>query len=280
VSEVNQALRKFYERRSIEKGVTGDSPEMVWLVENITRELNISENDEVLDVGCGDAYVLQRVRDKVDVKGYGVDVSAKTVEVAKILTGHFRVDLQLCLGEVTHLPFSDNFFDKIICSEIIEHVHNNTKFLKEMRRVLRPAGLAYVTFPNKKVSFLFRWYCDTVDKIEGHLRRYELARFEYLVKKSGFKVVNVRYAGHFLIWLVHQFITYNIPVKSFLKKRYEERNRDDRKLDSVRRPNYSRGLLSRLYYCIFMLDLKFNQENCLKCHVIIQKSDVADRKMK
>lgn len=275
MSEVNQALRKFYERRSIEKSVTGDSPEMVWLVENIIRELDISESDEVLDVGCGDAYILERVRDKVDVKGYGIDVSAETVEVAKILTEHYRVDLEFCLGDARYLPFSDNFFDKIICSEIIEHVPDDTVFLKEMRRVLRPAGLAYVTFPNEKVSFLFRWYCKVVDKVEGHLRRYELARFEYLLKKSGFKVVKVRFTGHLLIWLVHQFITYNIPVKNFLKKRYEERNRDDRNLFNVRRQNYSKGFLSRLYYYIFLSDLKIKQKNCLKCHVIVQKSDAA-----
>jgi len=49
VSEVNQALSKFYERRFVERSVTGDRPEMVWLVENIPRELDISKSDEVLD---------------------------------------------------------------------------------------------------------------------------------------------------------------------------------------------------------------------------------------
>jgi len=271
VSEVNQALKKFYEKRFIEKSVTGDSPETVWLVENILRELYISRSDKVLDVGCGDAYVLERVCDKVDVKGYGIDVSAKAIKVAKILTGHHGAYLEFCVGDAEDLPFSDSFFDKVICSEIIEHVRNDTKFLKEMHRVLSPGGLAYVTFPNEKASFLFRRHCNTVDKIEGHLRRYELARFEYLLKRLGYAVVKVRFTGHLLIWLFHQFITYNTPIKNFFKRRYEKNNHE--KLDYTRRQSYSRGFLSRVYHYIFTSDLKFSLKNCLKCHVIIQKSN-------
>lgn len=49
MSEVNQARSKFYERRFVGRSVTGDRLEMLWFVENIPGELNISESDEVLD---------------------------------------------------------------------------------------------------------------------------------------------------------------------------------------------------------------------------------------
>lgn len=267
-------LKGFYEKRFSEKGITGDSLEMVWLVDNIICELNIKKDDRVLDVGCGDGYILEKVHDKVDMKGYGIDLSTKAIKITKIFAGCRNRDLEFILGVAEHIPFPDKFFDKVICSEIIEHVTDDSKFLKELHRVLRPRGLVYVTFPNKKTFFLFRPYCNTVDKIEGHLRRYEFNRIEGLLKKTGFRTVRVRFMGHFFRWLVRQFVTYNILIKTILKKRYIQEKADNER-QCIVRPEYLSGFLPMLYNLIFMSDLKINRKDCLGFYVILQKSERA-----
>jgi ubiquinone/menaquinone biosynthesis C-methylase UbiE len=51
------------------------------------------------------------------------------------------------IGE--ELPFKDDSFDQVFCLEILEHVQDHIKVLKEVRRVLHPGGSSYVTVINK-----------------------------------------------------------------------------------------------------------------------------------
>ena len=237
---------------------------MVWLVQNIVKELHIREGDRVLDVGCGDGYILERLRDVVKLKGFGFDISANAINKAAQLTKHHGEDLQFFVGDAENIPVPNNFFDKAVCSEIIEHVPDDLKFLSELHRVLRPKGIAYITFPNQKAFILFKSYCNLVDRIEGHLRRYNPNQFNTFTE-VGFKIVKVKFMKHFLMWLVRLFVTYNIRVKNFLKKPHLRAKGENS------RPNYGNGLLQILYRHILLLDLTFNSEACMSFYIILQK---------
>ena len=47
-----------------------------------------------------------------------------------------------------NLPFSDRSFDIVVCADVIEHVNSHADSVDEISRVLRPGGVAYLTFPN------------------------------------------------------------------------------------------------------------------------------------
>ncbi len=79
----------------------------------------------VLDAGCGTAYGTE------------------------ILAGAGGVSLEV--ADARDLPFADEAFDVVVCFEVIEHVEDPESILDELRRVLRPEGLAAVSSPNRDV---------------------------------------------------------------------------------------------------------------------------------
>jgi ubiquinone/menaquinone biosynthesis C-methylase UbiE len=103
----------------------------------------INETDEVLEVGCGAGHVLERVG-----KGrlHGIDISAIQIRRAREPIGH-RADLKQSPGE--ELPYPDRSFDRILCSEVIEHVLAPVLLLKEMKRVLKDDGILSLSIPNE-----------------------------------------------------------------------------------------------------------------------------------
>jgi 2-polyprenyl-3-methyl-5-hydroxy-6-metoxy-1,4-benzoquinol methylase len=96
--------------------------------------------ERVLDVGCGLGYFLNTLA-RGGVQGWGMDYSHKSLSLARRLcSGHFSQ------GDAQALPFGDNAFDRIVFTDVLEHVADDRAALREIVRVARPgARLALVT---------------------------------------------------------------------------------------------------------------------------------------
>ena len=105
----------------------------------------IKENDLVLEVGCGIGNILERIETG---KLYGIDISKIQIERAKRKLGSKAI-LVKAPGE--ELPFDDKFFDRILCTEVFEHVLEPELLLKEMKRVLKDGGIISLSIPNEKL---------------------------------------------------------------------------------------------------------------------------------
>lgn len=114
---------------------------------DILSPLAIQKTDRVLDVGCGAGNMLERI----EAERTGIDLSQTMIERARRKLGP-DVDLRKMSAEA--LDFPDSSFDKVLCSEVIEHLLNPEAVLKEIGRVLKPGGLAAVSIPNE---FLLKW---------------------------------------------------------------------------------------------------------------------------
>lgn len=109
----------------------------------------IKENDKVLDCGCYDGYMLHQLSTFKYIRISGVDISLKAIEKAKEnLVGIEHVDLEHC--PIEEMPYKDNFFDVVICSQTLEHLKEPIVALKEMMRVLKDDGKLIVSIPNRK----------------------------------------------------------------------------------------------------------------------------------
>ena len=97
----------------------------------IIRYLDTGESDVVLDVGCGAGNMLEQLN-----KGrlYGIDISQFVLGLSRkrlgSKTGLFR-------GNAESLPFKDNYFDRVFCSEVIEHTINPDKIISQGSRLHR-----------------------------------------------------------------------------------------------------------------------------------------------
>ena len=102
---------------------------------------NIKEGDKVLDVGVGTGRLLKHFpyADK-----YGVDVSMHYLERL------VESDIEICLANVEALPYSDNFFDVIVCTDVLEHVIEFSTAIAEIERVLKHNGTFILRVPYKE----------------------------------------------------------------------------------------------------------------------------------
>lgn len=106
--------------------------------------------DKALDVGCGKGEVgYTLIKRKISKHVYGVDVDEEALKVArKRGISTCRVDLSS-----EKLPFSDEFFDVVLCLDVIEHVVDVDNVMSEIRRVLKPNGILIISTPN--VQFIY-----------------------------------------------------------------------------------------------------------------------------
>ncbi|MEK6852429.1 MAG: class I SAM-dependent methyltransferase, partial [Nanoarchaeota archaeon] len=93
------------------------------------RPLNI---DSVLDVGCGEGFTLARLQKEKIGKDYeGIERDGAAIELGSKLYPR----LKITKGDIYKLPFKNNSFDLIVCTEVLEHLDNPRKAYKELIRV-------------------------------------------------------------------------------------------------------------------------------------------------
>ena len=155
----------------------------------------INQNDKVLDLGCGNGRLFELVSKKGEY--YGVDISARLVEIAK----ERYPQAQFFLFDGLNLPFQDNFFDKVFCLAVFHHIPSEKyrlQFLKEIRRVLKPEGILVLTvwnlLPKKKTRRLLLKY--TILKLIGK-SKLDFFDIHFPWKDSRGKIIINRYVHIF-----------------------------------------------------------------------------------
>jgi SAM-dependent methyltransferase len=129
------------------------------------------EFQKVLDVGCGANLIYDQELALDGKEVIGLDFSFSFLKLAP------KDSLvSLIQGDATSLPFPESSFDAVICSETVEHIHDDVAAVNELSRVLRPRGWLFFTVPNlwnaARIIDMVKHLSTRVDLMEGHLREY------------------------------------------------------------------------------------------------------------
>lgn len=167
----------------------------------IVEELELKDRDKILEVGCGNGYYLNLLNNLgLDLTLVGLDNDARALKDAKKIIENNKV--KLFLADAGNLPFDDNSFDKVILSEVIEHIENESQVLSEINRVLNPGGAMVLTTCNVDYPFLWDPVNFCLQRLlkthiktgfwagiwNQHLRLYRINALNKFIKKSKFKV--------------------------------------------------------------------------------------------
>ncbi len=147
------------------------------------ERLEIREGQVLLDAGCGEGRhcfgALERGAHVV-----GLDLDLESMRLAHRRLRQRAAELgrigTMVRGDAFALPFPDQSFDRVICSEVMEHVHDYAAAVRELARVTRPGGRLAITIPTATSEHLYlRLGDDYFESPGGHIRIFrprQLAR--------------------------------------------------------------------------------------------------------
>ena len=146
----------------------------------------------VLDAGCGEGFSLVSLRRSKIGKIYeGVDYSHDAIRLGKKL----YPKLNIKLGNVYELPYKDNAFDLVICTEVLEHLEKPHKALSEIKRVAKKHIILSV--PNEPFFMLANLlrgkYLGTFGNHPEHVNHWTPGTFKRFLRKNGLKISCVRH---------------------------------------------------------------------------------------
>jgi SAM-dependent methyltransferase len=166
--------------------------------------LGVHPGDTVLDAGAGfgrHAFELARRGANVVALDYMANEVVTTrgtfgamVEAGDIAEARYVGALQ---GDATRLPFRDGAFDRVITSEVLEHIQDDVAALGELVRVLRPGGTFAVTVPTwlpEKINWMLSDEYHAPKSPGGHVRIYTATELKAKLRTAGLTVTGRHHA--------------------------------------------------------------------------------------
>lgn len=142
---------------------------------------------KILDAGCGEGFTLQILYElKIGKVLEGVDFSKDAVRIAKRRYPHLNIKT----GDIYNLPYKDNTFDLVICTEVLEHLKNPGQAVSELKRV--SSEYILFTVPNEPWWMLFNFTKWGRQKEIGHINHWPFWGFKKLIESSGLKVQKLK----------------------------------------------------------------------------------------
>jgi len=164
-------------------------PEML---ESLLKELN--ERYSLIDLGCGDGRILYALHSKELLKNasriVGVDISEERIRRLKEFCS-FAEGIVSDVCDLSQIP--NNSFDVVMSSQVIEHVPDDSKMLKEVYRILKQDGYFYISTVVKRWYGFWVYWNNGVKLDPTHVREYKsVQEFLNLLKENGFEIVKYR----------------------------------------------------------------------------------------
>lgn len=193
-------MNEFYKSQYVEEGKENLDQRheiLLSLLEGIVGK-------KVLEIGCGSGRFAKKVASRFNIENvYGLDISSDAINTA-CKNGMIGTALNI---DDNDFPFKDNFFDTVICGEVIEHLLNPDHLLQEIYRTLKLNSYLVITTPNLASWYnrllLLLGYQPSFTDISikyansnsfttgpaGHLRLYTLRSMNFLLKKYNFEII-------------------------------------------------------------------------------------------
>lgn len=145
----------------------------------------------ILDAGCGEGFTMDRLsKNGIGREIEGVEYSKDALTLGKKLFPN----LIFKEGSAYDLPYKDNSFDLVICTEVLEHLNEPTKVLKEALRVSKKNIL--VSVPSEPFfmlgNFLRGKNLSRLGNDPGHINHWTIISFQNFLKNNGLKIKRLK----------------------------------------------------------------------------------------
>ena len=171
-----------------------------WFVRNVILQQRLGADDSVYEIGSGLGYLTFALQ-CAGINATGLDISETAVLAAtKHFGPYFRVAPASAVSNI-----GSGTASAVIMTELIEHVEKPEALLADIRRLLRPGGLALITTPNKSIFPIgaywrtenppvhYWWFSETSMRNMAARQNFEIAFFDF-TDFNSFKVGRIKHS--------------------------------------------------------------------------------------
>ncbi|MCK4540007.1 methyltransferase domain-containing protein [Candidatus Parcubacteria bacterium] len=188
IEQIKQESIKEFGSEVTQDGYRKIAEQGFWNSEEILINKYFKPKSKILDIGCGSGRTTISLHKK-GLEVIGVDVTPEMIDTAKKITSSKNLEINLRVGDATHLEFCDNSFDGAIFANNgwvqIPGKENRQKALNEIYRILKPCGYFILTAHQRYYAgyYLFLWIKKWVKL--------------YILKPLGFKIEEIEFGDLF-----------------------------------------------------------------------------------
>jgi len=158
-------------------------------LQNLDFLVETSNVKKILEVGCGEGYIIKHLREKFNVNIIGMDISNDILEIARSM----NPNLKFFLGDIYKLGFKDDSFDMVLILEVLEHLKYPNRALEEIKRVSKEYVI--VSVPNEPIframNILRLKYLQNWGNTPGHVNNWNKKDFITLLEKH-FEILELK----------------------------------------------------------------------------------------
>jgi len=172
----------------------------------------VKKNDLFLDVGCWSGSTVLRMNDKCDA--YGVDFNKETLKLADK-----RIAEKVKYSDITKGIAFYKKFDWVLCGEVLEHIEEDEKALKNIAKVMKKDGKLVLTTPRSVPFFEFwdpAWVRWKFGEKERHWH-YSLDELGRKMNEAGLRILKVAVRGN-LLWVFRRWV--NVVMKYLFRSNF------------------------------------------------------------
>lgn len=155
-----------------------------WLINHFSKYLE----GEILEVGCGIGNFSRLLSQYGKIHATDINKDyLKRVKKELKLQGHKHITVGFGNIEKKNFSFKPGRkFDSIVCLNVLEHLKNDLRSLKNLYSILKPGGFLILLVPADNILY------GEIDRAISHYRRYGKAELKSLISNTGFHILSLR----------------------------------------------------------------------------------------
>jgi SAM-dependent methyltransferase len=153
------------------------------LINNFKKNIHLLKGNNVLDIGCGTKFYKNFIPDNIHYVGLEIENSKK----------YLNNGSEVVIYDGKTIPFENNYFNNIICFEVLEHVFDYDSFIREVSRVSKQDSVLMLSVP-----FAAKFHL-----IPDDYFRYTPSSIKLILEKHNYKIENFIRRGDDIIVTLH-----------------------------------------------------------------------------
>ena len=123
-------------------------------LDKIVKMIPSNNGLKILDAGCGEGHLIGKMHSENSKSSYyGIDIAPLAIQKTKERCPY----AELRIGDLAETGYTSEFFDVVVCTEVLEHMYEYKDAITELKRVLKKNGCLIITFPNETLWTISRF---------------------------------------------------------------------------------------------------------------------------